>query len=202
MKPVEETAKVINNTTNNNTNCNNNITQNDNKTINQTIHINVQGREKYDGILDSDLFYKLGGMEGLKILKLYLDEVFINKEENNNIQYTNLRSNKCKVLTDYGDENKWCVAKIDTILNKRIQLSPMNLNLMMRKHIRTLDEEQRKVEEPNRKKIYDNLYRITRMVYEKDRPHLLNEANLTPKEKQGYRNMYEDHKMSLYNNTD
>ena len=207
-KPVEQA--INNNTTNNNNNCTtnntnnntNNITQNDNKTINQTININVQGREEHKGILDSELFYKLGGMEGLKILQLYLNEVFINKEENNNIKYTNMRSNKCKILKQNGGDGKWCVDKIDNIINKRIQLSPMNLNKMMREHLKTYNEADRQVEELNRKKIHDSLYRITRMVYQDTRPDLVDKAEITPKEKQEYRDLYEDHKMTLYNNTD
>ena len=40
------------------------------------------------------------------------------------------------------------------------------------------------------------------MVYVNNKPELVKEAKITPKEKQGYKNIYEDHKMTLYNNTD
>jgi len=209
QKPIDnqQTANTINNNTNNN--CNNtnntntqNITQNDNKTINQTININVQGREDHKGIIDSELFYKLGGMEGLKILKLYLDEVFVYKEENNNIKYTNMRSNKCRTLKYSGDDKKWCVDKIDNIIDTRIKLSPMKLNKMMKEHLSTLDKENRILEDVNRQKIYDTLDRVTKIVFENVRPDLLEKEKITPKEKQEYRNIYEDHKITLYNNTD
>jgi len=186
------------NTTNNTTNNTQNITNNDNRVIN----IKVQGKEDLKNIIDADMYYKLGGMEGLKILELYLDKTYIHKEENNNIKYTNMRSNKCRTLQYKGDDKKWCIDNIDTVITKRIQTSPYNLNKMMKEHLRTLDEEHREMEESTRQRIHDKLYRITRMVYQQDRPHLLEEAKLTTKEKEGYKTFYEKHKMSLYNNTD
>ena len=180
----------------------NNNTLNDNKTINQTININVQGRENMKEIIDGNMYYKLGGMEGLKILKLYLDEVFINKEENNNIKYTNMRSNKCKVLKENSEDGKWVIDNIDKVITKRIQLSPMNLNKMMREHLKTYNGDDKEIQEGYRQKIYDNLYRITRMVYQHTRPHLVDAAKITSTEKNGYKDLYEDHKMTLYNNTD
>ncbi len=195
-KPVEQ---IINNNTINNNNCNNTTkTQN----ITNNININVKGREDLKNIIDDDMYFKLGGMEGLKILELYLDEVYVKKEENDNIKYTNMRSNKCRSLQYKGDDKKWCIDNIDKVINKRIQLSPHNLNKMIREHLKTYDEERRKIEETTRQKIYDSLYKITRMVYEKDRPHLLEEAKLTTTQKDGYKNIYENHKMTLYNNTD
>ena len=200
-KPVDQT---INNTTNNNCNNNNtqNITQNDNKTINNTININVQGGEDLKNIIDSDMYHKLGGMEGLKILELYLDEVYVNKEENSNVKYTNMRSNKCRTLQYQGNDKKWCIDNIDKVIDKRIQLSPMKLNKMIKQHLKTYGEERRLLEEATRKKIYDSLYRITTMVYQNKKPELVEQAKVTPKEKQGYKDLYEDHKMTLYNNTD
>ena len=183
---------------------NNNNTLNDNKTINQTININVHGKEDHAGIIDSDLFYKLGGMEGLKMLKLYLDEVFVNKEENNNIKYSNLRSNKCRTLQHRGDNKKWCVDKIDNVIDTRIKTSPMKLNKMIRAHLNETiyeDPEDKKIDDQSRQKIYQTLSRITKMVYQNTRPDLVEKEKITPKEKQGYRDLYEDHKMTLYNNT-
>ncbi len=185
-------GNTTNNTTNNNNTQNINNTHNDNRVIN----IKIEGREDFKNIIDSNMYFRLGGIGGTEILKLYLDETFIKKAENRSIKYTNTRSNKCKI---HMGENRWGIDKIDNIINKRIQTSPMHLNKMMKDYLTTLDEEARKAEEPNRQMIYDKIYRITRMVYEKTRPHLLNEANLTPKEKQDYKDMFEHHKNSLYN---
>ena len=190
---TEKNGNITNNTTNNNNT--QNITNNDNKTINH-INIKIEGREDFKNILDSNMYFRLGGIGGTEILQLYLTETFINKAENRSIKYTNTRSNKCKI---HMGEDRWGVDKIDNVINKRIQTSPMHLNKMMIDYLKTLDEEARKAEEPNRQMIYDKIYRITRMVYEKDRPHLLNEANLTPKEKQDYKDMFEHHKDTLYN---
>jgi hypothetical protein len=181
--------QIINNTINKNgdNNCNN---------TNNTININIQGEEDLKGIIDDEMYYKLGGMEGLKILELYMKEVFINKEENKNIKYSNTRSNKCRV---YKGDERWSLAKIDKIINDRIKKSPINLNVMIDEHLKTYDKEQRKIENETRKKIYDSLFKITRLVYKDEKKYLLEKSKISKKDKENYKELVEDHKMALYN---
>ena len=109
-----------------------------------------------------------------------------------------MRSNKCKALQYMGNDKKWCVENIDNIISNRIKLSPMNLNKMMKQHLKTLDEDHRKSEEPNRQKIYDEMCRIRNIIYQNTNPELIDNS-VTQKDKDDFKSLYENHKNTLYN---
>lgn len=90
---------INNNTTNNNT-------YNDNRTIN----VNYYGEENIKNVIDFDTYIKINELahSPQEALEFLLDKLYIETKENNNVIYTNLRSNKCKVLTENGYKTMLC----------------------------------------------------------------------------------------------
>ncbi len=125
---LNNTKTINNNTTNNN----------DNRTINNNITINVIGQENVKGIMNQLLYeniYKASiGDDYNQIepkpknaIELYLNNVY-NKPENQNIKYTNLQSNNCKIFED----NKWITKDIDNHMVKRIKNCSIKLEEMLK----------------------------------------------------------------------
>lgn len=87
---------------------NNNLTQNakiiinnNDNSVNNHIQINILGEE--NNILTFEAYKNLIQIKDpIKALDYLMDILYIKKKENNNVLYTNLRSNKCKVLTNSG----------------------------------------------------------------------------------------------------
>ncbi len=121
LKQNKKETKTINNTTNNTNNITNNII------------INVQGKENIKGIMNPTLYQDLetlmlgdtyNNVEANipKAINLCLTK-FYKPKENRNIDYNNLQSNKCKVLTEQGLITK----NINSAIMDRIKECPIML---------------------------------------------------------------------------
>ena len=104
MMKMKQPTTTNNNTTNNNT-LNNNIT------------INFYGQENYKELLTSANVKELQGGNLLNIVNSMLRICYIDREENRNIQFTNLRSNTVKVLTEDG----WEARNVNKVFGERLK---------------------------------------------------------------------------------
>ena len=127
MEMMKELVKKDIAITNNTNNTNNTINNNDNRTIN----INIAGGEDFHGIMTDELSTKLIDLADIKYLVLdtYLKHMYIEKEENRNIEYNDMSRNQCKVYT--GNEG-WKKENINNVIERRIRASRQILPKMFK----------------------------------------------------------------------
>jgi len=121
---LQQTSQITNNTNNSHntttTTTNSNNTLN-NQTINNTnqITLNVYGEETIKkNFLTNDLIKKLEGCNG-DLSKIYLmlnEELYLKEKKNNNIKYTNIQSEYCKILSK---NNNWILKRLLEVMNER-----------------------------------------------------------------------------------
>ena len=132
MKQTEMINRLINKdtttTTNNNTN---NTTNTQNITNNNVININIVGGEDFKGIMDDELSSKFIDYADIKelVLDTYLKKVYIDKEENRNIEYNDPTRKNCKV---YKGNGEWERDNINNIIERRIRASKQILPKMFK----------------------------------------------------------------------
>ena len=121
----EEKPITNNNTTNNNT---------QNNTTNNTININFYGQENFKALLSKEHVKELGTTHLMGMFSKFLRIMYIDREENRNIKYTNMRSNKCKVLEG---PNQWKVRNVNEVIGERI----MNVGSVFQQSVEDYQED-------------------------------------------------------------
>ena len=140
-KQKTQTTQITNNnshnttnTTNTNTNSHNTLTNTNN--INNQITLNVYGEETIKkNFLTNELLKKLEGCNG-DLSKTYLllnEELYSKEKKNNNIKYTNIQSEYCKILSK---NNNWILKKLLEVMNERGMTVKQELELEMERIIK------------------------------------------------------------------
>ena len=127
MEIMKELVKKDSATTNNNNTTNNTQINNDNRSIN----INIVGGENFKGIMNDDISTKMIDFADIEqlILDTYLKQVYIEREENRNIEYNDPSRKNCKVYTG---EGQWERDNIDNVIERRIRASKKILPKMFK----------------------------------------------------------------------
>ena len=94
------------------TTTNNNTTTN----IQNNFTINIYGQEDFKSLLSGDNIKEIKRGNLLSIVNTMMRVAYLDRKENRNIQYTNTRSNQCKVLT----ENGWKARDINAVFGERL----------------------------------------------------------------------------------
>ena len=191
LRKENKELKVVNNITNNN-----------------TINVNVVGQENMKGIMNDNVYsaievaclgddYNNIKPNPHKAIELYLNETFINKEDNQNIKYTNDRSNKCEIFKN----NKWIKADIDICVIDRIKECPENLEEMLEEYII------RKFSSLNEDENLSNKNWYKQSNFKKDIDVFVNNVdnqiddNDIKKLKKIFKDIIKKHKIDIYNST-
>ena len=176
------TVNNNNNTVNNNDNksINNTVNNNDNKTINQTINLNVYGQEAI--IFDSDFLWQLQNesLTDVDRCKMIMEKVFIETEENRNLQLTNMRSMWGKIF----DGTEWKTIKSKEQINNRISKLPITYNRGARECINSWEEA-------------DDSYKQEQLAIHKNLSKHMRENTLN--NKGDVKDIYDSHREDLYN---
>jgi len=128
--------QITNNNSHNTTNTNSHNTLTNTNNINNQITLNVYGEETIKkNFLTNDLLKKLEGCNG-DLSKIYLmlnEELYLKEKKNNNIKYTNIQSEYCKILSK---NNNWILKKLLEVMNERGMTVKQELELEMERIIK------------------------------------------------------------------
>ena len=136
-KQQQTTQITTNNNNSNNTNTTNshNTTNNILNNTNQ-ITLNIYGEETIKkNFLTNELLKKLEGCNG-DLSKTYLllnKELYSKEKKNNNIKYTNIQSEYCKILSK---NNNWILKRLLEVMNERGMTVKQELELEMERIIK------------------------------------------------------------------
>lgn len=178
--------QLINNTTYNNNTTNNTTTTNTNShnTLNNTnnniININIYGEEKHD-MLDTEFLKQLSFHKDNMKLKMssVLDKLYIENENNHNVEITNLNGKYCKVLTE---QNKWDILPLDRVLNYRMYNSVSKI-----------------INDIHKNNLPNDVILSTIDGMTKYQKYISHNEKLNKVEKKCFKEIKEDHKLKLYN---